>query len=61
MTRQDDREAAHSQWLFEIQDKHPNCWIIPTLTGCAVYNAIGEVVKEYDYEPDPHEAARVRY
>jgi hypothetical protein len=61
MTRAMDRESAFEDWLLEIDARHPDHDVTSTLCGCVVRDDDGEIVAEYDYEPDPYSEARVRY
>lgn len=56
-----DRQYAFDDWMDDIRREHPDCDVRPTRRGCEVRDDNGELVTEYDYEPDPYAEQRVRY
>jgi hypothetical protein len=52
-----EREA----WLVEVEQAHPGCYAVPTITGCKVYRiADDKLVDEVDHDVYGEEES-VRY
>ena len=48
-------------WLEDLRKEYPADLVEATKHGAIVTDDQGEVIEEFDYDPDPDYEARIRY